>query len=377
MLTPPTNTPPTNQDSNAQSLTERVRTIHGVIASRYPEVDRIALALYDPLTDVLKTFVSSNLDGEALTGYEAHLADVPSLKALASSHQSRLVSNISEAFKTPSAHTEWLKTRTYQTSYTVPVYQGTELAAFLFFDSKQANAFDENSAKFLDLFADLIAQLYLLQLRVARNLAGTVHVASGLARVRDLETGRHLERMASYSRLMATALAGQHGLSDEFIEYVFLFAPLHDIGKVGIPDRVLLKPGKLDAAEWQVMQRHVEIGETLIDEIVKDTGLDNALATRVMRNIVAAHHERGDGSGYPRGLKMAAIPIEARIIAVADVYDALSNVRPYKQAWTEQQIVEELDREITQGRLDADCVAALMSAKDERLAIQTRFADET
>jgi len=202
-----------------------------------------------------------------------------------------------------------------------------------------------------------------------------VHVASGLARIRDLETGQHLERMAAYSQLMARKLACAHALSDEFIEYVFLFAPLHDIGKVGIPDSILLKPGRLDTVEMATMRRHVEIGETIVDQMGQDLSMGNGLAFKVMRNIVAAHHERGDGSGYPRGLLMNDIPLEARIVAVADVYDALSNQRPYKKAWTEAEITAELDRETASGRLDAECVQTLMAARDERMTIHREHAD--
>lgn len=226
------------------------------------------------------------------------------------------------------------------------------------------------------MFANLISQLYLLQLQVVHSLVGTVNLASGLARIRDLETGQHLERMAAYSQLMARSLALQDGLDDEFVEYVHLFAPLHDIGKVGIPDKVLLKPGKLDAEEWVTMRRHVEIGESIISQMALEMNLGSSLATEVMRNIVAGHHERGDGSGYPRGLHMLDIPLEARIVAVADVYDALSNRRPYKEPWTEEAIAAELSKEVVLGRLDSRCVHALMSAVAERRAIQVRLADK-
>ncbi|WP_374357232.1 HD-GYP domain-containing protein [Chitinimonas sp.] len=357
------------------SLAERIAAVHQVIALRYPGVDRMAVAIYDPATDLLKTFASSNLGGPALLGHEARLSEVPSLQALAQARQSRLVRDIDARFHTDSPHTAWLKQQGYRSSYTVPVYQGTDLAAFVFFDSQQLEFFDLAATQFLDVFADLIAQLYLLQLRTVRSLIGTVRVASGLAKVRDLETGSHLERMANYSRLMARALAGKHGLPDEFVEYVHLFAPLHDIGKVGIPDSVLLKPGRLNEDEWLIMRRHVEIGEQLVGQIARDMGLDEGMATRVMRNIVAEHHERGDGSGYPRGLQREQIALEARIVAVADVYDALANRRPYKQAWDEAAIVAELDREVAAGRLDGECVAVLLAAADERRHIQAAFAD--
>jgi HD-GYP domain-containing protein (c-di-GMP phosphodiesterase class II) len=359
----------------AESLTEHLHTVHSVISARFPDIDRVALATYDPLTDALKTFVSSNSDGVRLDHYDARLTDVPSRATLAQTRQFRVVNDIDLTFGANTRHTTWLKTREYRSSFTMPVYHAEQLAGFLFFDSRKPLAFDADTASFLEVFGGLISQLYLLQLQVVHGIAGTVHVASGLARIRDLETGQHLERMAAYSQLMARQLSQHHALDDEFIEYIFLFAPLHDIGKVGIPDNVLLKPGRLDAQEMVIMRRHVEIGETIVDQMGRDLRMGNGLAFTVMRNIVGAHHERGDGSGYPRGLRMKDIPLEARIVAVADVYDALSNRRPYKEPWAEADIAAELDRETAAGRLDAECVQTLMQAREERLKIQREFAD--
>ena len=364
--------------SSAQGTTNleaQLLTVHGAIVSRYPSIDRVALAAYDPQTDALTTFVSSNQDGERLDHYAAKLADVPSLRNLAERRQTRVVEDLDAAFVVPTEHTAWLLSRNYRSSMTVPIFKGDDLGGFLFFDSKQLGTFDADTVKFLEVFANLISQLYLLQLQVVHGMVSSVQLASGLARIRDLETGQHLERMAAYSRLMAVKLAQSHQLRDEFIEYVHLFAPLHDIGKVGVPDSVLHKPGKLDADEWVIMRRHVEIGEAIVMQMGKDLQLGNGLAFQVMRNIVAGHHERGDGSGYPRGLTMDQISMEARIVAVADVYDALSIVRPYKRAWTQEQIAAELDKEVALGRLDGDCVRALMSSVDERTQIYLQFEE--
>ncbi len=359
----------------AHTLSEQLRAVHSLISSRYPFIDRVAVVLYDPATDLLKTFVSSNKDDTALKQYEAPLADVPSLAELARTRQRRLVGDIAETFRSSSLHTSWLKAQDYRSSYTTPVFQDGALAGFLFYDSKQTQAFDDDAAQFLDTFSDLIAQLYLLQKRLVHGLVGTIQVAVDLARIRDFETGQHLERIAYYSRIMARALADKYGLTDEYIEYLQLFASLHDIGKVGIPDYILLKPGRLDVQEYEVMKRHVKIGEGIIDRIARDMGMQDSLPTRIMRNIVATHHERGDGSGYPRGLTMAEIPLEGRIVAVADVYDALTNRRSYKESWDEESVANELQREVDLGQLDADCVRALMDAREARIAIKLRFAD--
>jgi HD-GYP domain-containing protein (c-di-GMP phosphodiesterase class II) len=364
-----------SQSLAADDLTQRLQGIHALIRNRYDFVDRVAVALYDPSTDLLKTFVSSNTDNTLLKHYEVTLASVPSLSALVATRQNRIVGDIGLAFQSRSKHTAWLTQQGYCASYTSPVFQGNTLAAFLFYDSKRQDVFAPEVANFLDAFSDLIAQLFLLQRRLVHGMVGTIQIAVSLARIRDLETGQHLERMAHYARLMGQLMAQRHGLSDEYIEYLHLFAPLHDIGKIGIPDAVLLKPHSLNADEWVIMRQHVAIGEQIIARIGSEMHTPGDLASRVMHNIVATHHERGDGSGYPRGLKMADIPLEGRIVAVADVYDALCNRRPYKEPWIEEAVHKELRHEAALGRLDADCVEALLNAREARLLIAQQFAD--
>ncbi|MEW6252554.1 MAG: HD domain-containing phosphohydrolase, partial [Planctomycetota bacterium] len=149
-----------------------------------------------------------------------------------------------------------------------------------------------------------------------------------MAETRDTDTGAHLERIAEYSALLAEALRGQHSLDAEWIEHVRVAAPLHDIGKVGLPDAVLKKPGPLTPAERAVMQSHPQIGADALRAIEERRGGDRLL--RLGAEIAAAHHERWDGTGYPAGLDGQSIPIAARIVALADVYDALTSQRVYK-----------------------------------------------
>ncbi len=123
------------------------------------------------------------------------------------------------------------------------------------------------------------------------------------------------------------------------------------------------------------MQQHVAIGEQLIDHLVGDLGLEGDVAADIMRQVVAGHHERGDGSGYPRGLRMDDIPVPARIVAVADMYDALSSARPYKQPWDEARCAAELRSQAARGLIDTACVEALLAADVARREIRERFAD--
>jgi two-component system response regulator RpfG len=180
---------------------------------------------------------------------------------------------------------------------------------------------------------------------------------------RDEETGFHLIRMSRYSRLIAAAI----GLEDDEVETIELAAPLHDIGKIGIPDHILLKPGKLDAAEWEVMRRHPVIGH----EILKGSA---SKYVRMGALIALGHHERYDGSGYPNGLVGDHIPLCARIVAVADMFDALTSARPYKAAWDAEAAFEHLQAQ--RGKhLDPRLVDAFLGVKDEIAAVRDQWRD--
>ena len=180
---------------------------------------------------------------------------------------------------------------------------------------------------------------------------------------RDEETGYHLIRMARYSRLIATALT----LEPDEVQTIELAAPLHDIGKIGIPDQILLKAGRLDVAEWEIMRRHPVIGH----EILKGSA---SKYVRMGALIALGHHEKYDGSGYPNGLVGDHIPLCARIVAVADVYDALTSARPYKNAWSSEQAFDYVGSQA--GRhFDPRMVDAFHAMKKQVLQVQHEWRD--
>ncbi len=180
---------------------------------------------------------------------------------------------------------------------------------------------------------------------------------------RDEETGNHVLRMAKFARLMAEKI----GLPENDCHVIEIAAPMHDIGKIGIPDGILLKPGKLDAEEIQIMRAHSRIGY----EILKDSPSKYLQMGAV---IALGHHEKYDGTGYPSRLRGYEIPLEARIVAVADVFDALTSVRPYKRAWTIQDALNYLNAE--RGKhFDPDCIDAFLAQFDKILSIRQKFLD--
>lgn len=184
------------------------------------------------------------------------------------------------------------------------------------------------------------------------------------AEYRDPETGAHILRMAHFSRL----IAGKMGLSVDEQDLLLEAAPLHDIGKVGIADPILLKPGRLDTAEFEIMKQHAIFGY----ELLKGS---SSKVLQAGAEIAKGHHEKFDGSGYPHGLKGTDIPLFSRIVAVADVFDALTSERPYKKAWELEAAVDFL----TAGsgtHFDPDCVRAFLEAWEDVLEIRERYQED-
>lgn len=170
----------------------------------------------------------------------------------------------------------------------------------------------------------------------------TIFALAKLVESRDDDTGCHVERMRDYARILAEELAQDKDFSGtidgRYINLLYLTTPLHDIGKVGIPDQILRKPGKLTAEEFSVMKTHTTIGASTLEAVT--AAHKNAAYLVMAREIALTHHERWDGTGYPHGLSGRAIPLAGRITAVADVYDALTSKRSYKEAFTHERAVE-------------------------------------
>jgi putative two-component system response regulator len=192
----------------------------------------------------------------------------------------------------------------------------------------------------------------------------TIFCLARAAEYRDPETGAHIVRMAHYSRHIARML----GLSVEQQELLIEAAPMHDIGKVGTPDAILLKPAKLSVEEFAIMKQHATIGFEVLSR-------SSSPLLQVAAEIAHTHHEKFDGSGYPRGLAGQDIPLFGRIVAVADVFDALTSDRPYKKAWSVDEAVTLL-KEGCGLHFDPACVAAFLAEFDQVLLIKDRFLDE-
>ena len=358
----------------AQTIEEQLRTMHAQLRSELPGIARVAVAVYDGASDALKTFVHSTEGISPFTHYVEKLTNVPALAELARTRRDRIIGDLADNLWSNS-HRRTLVEHGFRSSYTTPFYDHGKLVGFVFFDCFERGYFTPPRMRHVELYAHLVALLVIDSLRRASVLRSAVAVARHFGHRRDEETGAHLDRMSYYSRLVAEALSTRLGFDDEFIEFVFLFAPLHDIGKIAIPDEILLKRGRLTVDEFTTMKGHVAEGAGMIDAIVDSFGIGASQHVDVLRNIVRFHHEWYDGSGYLQGLAGEAIPVEARIVAVADVFDALTTERPYKTAQSNEDAFAYLAKHAG-GHFDPLCVEAILGHRAEVETIQRRFRAE-
>jgi len=207
-----------------------------------------------------------------------------------------------------------------------------------------------------ELVKERTDEIYTTRLKIIRRL-------SRAAEFRDNETGMHIQRMSAYSELLARGI----GMNERECAIMLNASPLHDVGKIGIPDRILLKQGKLSRDEWEVMKEHTLIGTKILEG-------DNCELLGAARTIALTHHEKWDGSGYPHGLSGEDIPLMGRIVAVSDVFDALTSERPYKRAWTVDDAFEYLDKE--KGKhFEAGLVDCFLGLMPELLEIRAKYAE--
>src|SRR5437868_3010672 len=210
------------------------------------------------------------------------------------------------------------------------------------------------------------------------NCQVAIFALAKLAESRDPETGAHLERVMNYSRALAQQLPAMGHFTDEidaeYLRLLYSTSPLHDIGKVGIPDSVLLKPGRLSDREFEIMKTHTLIGAETLDAALQRFPKTKFL--RMARDIAAAHHERFDGTGYPAGLGGRAILLCGRIVALADVYDALTSKRVYKQAFA-HEVAKGIILKDAGTHFAPEIVDAFLAAEDVFIATRDRLNEST
>lgn len=359
-----------------EALNYRLGKVHEQVRQYFPFVVRIAVALYDAKTDDIKTFLHSPAEDSPLRNYRTKLAGAGWLDELRRSRRSRVIDELGPSVLGSQPHSLRIIAAEYKSSYTVPIFDDGRFLGFVFFNADRSRVFSDGVTRQLDLFVKIISLIVENALRSVSVLVGGLHLLREISRFRDDETSNHLSRMSYFAELIAGRIAASVGRTDDWVEYVRLFAPLHDIGKIATPDTILFKPGQLTEAESDVMQQHAAKGAEILMALIDGLSLDRIPHIGSLLHIARHHHERWDGKGYPDGLSGERIPVEARITQVADVFDALTSRRCYKAAWPVEKAAAFL-REGAGTRFDPQCVELFLARNDEIVGIMNRFADES
>jgi HD-GYP domain-containing protein (c-di-GMP phosphodiesterase class II) len=364
-------------------------TIHGTLDDVFPIIkeiiqrqmpcNRLAIAFINQLDEVTaETALTDYHNIHLHQGYSEPI-DASSLAKLRDMGQPRIIDDLMQHYQNvhKSQGSRLILEEGLQSSLTLPMVVQGRCRGFVFISSTQKHAYtlkhQDFAQRLLQLLGGTIYHKYSNEQTIATTASGFVK----LMEKKDNETSKHILRMSRYSYILAKQLYRESHpqVTHRMLRDILLFAPLHDIGKIAIPDSILLKPGKLDPQEMGIMKGHVNEGQDVLEQMNQD--LQNYTGAHIMDsalNIIAGHHEKFDGSGYPKGLKGEDIPIEGRIVAVADVFDALTSKRPYKEAWSIERATAMIKEQSGQ-HFDPLVVQALFDALEEIKEVYWKYKE--
>ncbi|USD64730.1 HD domain-containing phosphohydrolase [Vibrio sp. SCSIO 43136] len=358
------------------SLSQQLESIHQEIRTLLPKVDRISFTLYDSHLDMLRIYAASEISNHPRGTFNPmHLSQCPNLKICADSQTPRVIDNLSSIENPPRSYSQWLLEQGYLSSFSVPCYHQQAFIGFMNFNSFSAEVFDEEAQQQLQPFCEDIKALFSHEYSLVHTIIDSVEMAKQLYPSTNPDSHRHMSRVSLFAHLIAQDLAQAYKLDNEVVEHIHLFSRLHDIGKVTVPDMILHKPDRLSNHERFIMQSHIDKGIKIVENILRKLGNPEHVCVNTLKEILLYHHEFLDGSGYPNGLKGEDIPISARIVSVANIFDALTSHRPYQQAWCVPSALLEMEKMVAMGKLDGHCVNVLRDHQDYIADVLQRYPE--
>lgn len=348
-----------------------------ILEKRVP-CERLAVAFLDNGGNVIAESASTDLSEIHLEPGFIEELSATTLPEILHSGKSRIINDLEHHYneKNRSHSTELILKEGVKSSLTLPIEVHGNILGFLFLSSSQIDAYNQGHIRTTEKILDLLKQNLLYHYVIQEIVAETTRAFVGLMERKDNETSLHITRMSRYSYVIARHLAAEEEvLTPMKLREIRWFAPLHDIGKIGVPDNILQKNGPLDKEERAIIEQHVEIGHEVISGM--NQGIARILSLDILNTaeeIICSHHEKIDGTGYPRGLAGDDIPLAGRIVALADVFDALTSKRTYKEAFSIEKAIGIIEEGVG-SHFDPRIYRAFRDSMEEILKIYDRYKE--
>ncbi|CAH0525029.1 HD domain-containing phosphohydrolase [Vibrio hippocampi] len=341
------------------SVSNTLKQVHHDIVSQAPDVVRIAVALYDADTQELKTFADSTLQGKPLLRYSAPISSKSSLGKYVCRRKARVINDLQSGYQTPSSHQNWLIEQGYASSLTYPILHDGQLEGILFIDANSKQFFDKSSVDDLRHSTKAILNSVIQERGYIKSMTELGQSMRQTTLEQDKDSRSHAQRVGLYSGLIAERLGDIYQLSDEYIDHITHFATLHDIGKFSALSTNQSSIWHQDWDDRILVSGRVQQGLNLVNQLAQQIDDNQYACHDLLHSIIQHHHEYLDGSGLPNRLKHEQIPIAARIVTVANIFDALTSDRHYCESWSLIHALLELEKMVALGKLDGHCVHAL------------------
>jgi len=350
--------------------------LYNVVINSYQGLSRLSVILIkdnQASNYFVRDRLAADCNGELFTQKVNQDGGIPKM---IKSKSARIVNDLSNL--TLNARTLFLLSNGHRSSFTYPLIFKGNTIAMVFFNASELDFFAKHSIqKDMHFLSTIIHSLMVRQVEKNQFVDISLAIALDMGHAKDPETKGHLNRMERYSSKLAYLLGDNKGISHEFIRRIESYAAFHDIGKYKIPDAILFSRAIFTPEEREIMNRHCAHGVDIINDVLGyfPVNMRYVEEYRFLKNIILYHHEHFNGNGYPMGLTGDAIPLEARIVMVADVFDALLSKRLYKQAWHIDDVVTYM-KDNSGTMFDPDCIHALVSNLPEFIEIYEAYSDE-
>lgn len=357
----------------AQPLNIQLKQILQRMQAHVSDLHRLTFVLYDNDEHTIKPYADSSALALHHFHDESSLSKQFSLIDSMKSGQPKIWQDIKT--DQSSAYLNTFLEDGFHSLAAVPTHQEDVLIGFVLLASEKANVFTSDSIDVLKPYIDMVKFAVTSEYQLVHSIVDLAEQTQALSPTYHRESQAHKERVACYCKMIALELADNFKLDNETVEHLALFSQFHDIGKVKLPVELLCKQSNLSASEIDLMKTHINLGIDIINEFIDLLGDPRHPSINLLRDIIAYHYEYIDGTGYPFGKQGDEIPLSARIVAVANIFDALTTHKPYQQAGSICYALLELEKMVAAGKLDKDCVYALRECQHNLKSVADQYPE--